>query len=130
MDTRVKPAYDDGDVETALSVALLLQKFPRGDLRQAGDRPVVDIGPRLASRAVRMCHGQHAPYIFSRLRKTFAAGFIHVELAEQRVAIAQAVQFAEHDVGGIVREHEPGIMLDEVEPAAAGRGAQEVRATR
>ena len=61
------------------------------------------------------------PDIFGRLRKAFAAGFIHVELAQQRVAVAQAVQFAEHDVGGIVRQHQPRIMLDEIEPAAAVR---------
>ena len=77
-----------------------------------------------------MCHGQHAADIFGRLRKTFAAGFVHVELAEQCVAVAQAIQFAEHDLGGIVREHEPGIMLDEVEPAAAGGVPQKIRAAR
>ena len=38
--------------------------------------------------------------------------------------LAQPVQFAEHDLGGIVRQHQPGIMLDEIEPAAAARLAE------
>src|SRR3954451_19377575 len=74
-----------------LKTLLALQKPARGDLRQPGDRPVVDIGPRLAGRAVLMRHGEHAADILGRFRKTFATGFIHVEFAEQRVAVAQAI---------------------------------------
>src|SRR4051812_34467149 len=115
-----------GDAPPPGTGELLFQKLPRGDLRQAGDRPVVDIGPRLAGCAVFVRHLQHPPDILRRFRKAFAAGLIHVELAEQRVAVAQAVQFAEHDVGGILREHQPRIMLDEIEPAAAGGGPEKI----
>src|SRR5215216_658968 len=82
-----------GDAPPPGTAELLFQKLARGDLWQAGDRPVVDIGPRLAGRAVRVGHGQHAAEVFGRFRKAFAAGLIHVKLAEQRVAVAQAVQF-------------------------------------
>src|SRR6185503_2528413 len=111
-------------VTASLESALVLQKTAGGDLRQVGDGPVVDIGPRLAGSAVLVRHLQHPPDILRRLRKTFTAGFVHVELAEQRVAVAQAIQFAEHDVAGRVRQHQTRIMLDEIEPAAAGGGTE------
>src|SRR5712675_56717 len=75
---------------------LPLHESPRGDARQAGDGPVVDVGPRLARGAVGERHVQHLAEIFGRLRKAGAAGLIHVELAEQFVARAQAIEFAEH----------------------------------
>ena len=42
--------------------------------------------------------------------------------------LAQPVDFAEHDVIGIIRQHQPGIMLDAIEPAPAARLADEVGA--
>src|ERR1700730_354193 len=110
--------------------ALLLQKPPRGDARQFCYRPVVDIGPGIARTAVVKRHLKHPADIFGRLGKTFAAGFIHVELAQQRVARAQAIDFAEHDVVKILRQHQPRIMFDAIEPALASGFADEVGALR
>ena len=62
--------------------ALPLQKPPRGDPRQMGDRPVVEIGPGFAAAPIKR-HRQHLPDIFGRLRKPLAAGLIHVEFAQQ-----------------------------------------------
>ncbi len=67
-----------------------LQKPPRGDPRQVGDRPVVEIGPGLARPRRRLRDRQHLPDIFGRLGKTLAAGLVHVELAQQFVAAGAA----------------------------------------
>ena len=41
--------------------------------------------------------------------------------------LAQPVDFAEHDVIGIIRQHQPGIVPHQIEPAAASRLADKVR---
>ena len=61
---------------------LPLQKPSRGDARQVGDGPGVDVGPA-AGRAVFKRHGQQLPDIFGRLGKAFAAGLVHIEFAQQ-----------------------------------------------
>ncbi len=43
---------------------------------------------------------------------------------------AQPVQFAVHDVGGVVGQHQPRIMFYQMEPAAAARLADKIGAAR
>jgi hypothetical protein len=45
---------------------------------------------------------------------------------QHRLALAQAEQFAMHDVGGIVRQHQARIVLDQIKPAAAARFPKEI----
>src|ERR1700736_3708244 len=91
--------------------ALPRQKSPRSNARQVGHWPVVEIRPGLAYGAVVPRHRKHSPDIFGRLGETLAAGLIHVELAQQFFRRAQPEQFAEHDIVGVIRLNQPGIML-------------------
>ncbi|KAH2817732.1 hypothetical protein KXV85_003964, partial [Aspergillus fumigatus] len=102
------------------------EKFSRIDARQLFDRPVVDIGPGIARAAVFQRDGKHLPQIFGRRRKAFAAGLIHVELEQHLARGTQAVELAMDDVGGIFREHEAGIVLYEIKPAATARLADKI----
>jgi len=77
-------------------------------VRQAGDGPVVDVGPRFASGAVVERDLQHLPEIFGRLRKALAQASYMSNSPSSGIAIAQRVQFAEHDFLGIVRSSSPG----------------------
>src|SRR5689334_15092818 len=113
---RGKPGHDGS----------LRQKNSRGDPRQFRDGPVVDIGPGVARAAVGECHGKHLPQIFRRLRKAVAAGLVHVELVQHRLAGVQAVELAMDDVGGIVRQHQARIVFYQIKPAAAVRLADEI----
>src|ERR1700761_4580308 len=105
----------------------LFLEEPAGlDAGQGRDRPVVDVGPRIAGAAVGKRYRKHLPEILRRLGKAFAAGFIHVELAQHRVDFAQAIKLAMDDLAVVIGEHEAGIVLHHVEPAVAMGFAEKV----
>src|SRR6185437_15467346 len=109
-----------------MTTELFSQEPPRLDQLQLRDRPVVEICPGLAWRAVGERDRKHLADILRRLGKTFAAGLIHVELSQQRFGLAQTVELAMDDLVRIVGEHQARIVLYHVEPAAAAYFAEEV----
>src|SRR3984893_10085553 len=109
---------------------LPLHKSSRGDAWQMGDRPVVDVTPGLLRCFAVTRHAQHLPEIFGRLGEPLAAGFVHVEFAQAFGRLTQPVEFAEYDIIRVVGQHQPGIMLHQIEPAPAARIADKIGATR